>query len=83
MRCPQDAHAPRRKSREGSEEREDCFAGTPDSSVLRMLPSYAAEDDDNKLVLADASSAYYQAPVKNPDGTNPVMRPPLDFAPKT
>ena len=49
-----------------------------------MLPASCAEDEDDKLVLADASSACYQAPVGvGPDGKKPVMRPPLDLVPKT
>ena len=42
---------------------EHLFAGTPDATVLRPILSNRATDKDKVLLVADVTSAYYQAPV--------------------
>ena len=56
------------------------YAGTPDIHGLRCLTSMAAEDRNRKMVLSDATSAYYQSPsIPNKNGRLPLMRAPADM----
>ena len=53
---------------------EHLFAGTPDATVLRAILSNLATDKDKVLLVADVTSAYYQAPVV----IDQYVRPPTD-----
>ena len=53
---------------------EHLFAGTPDATVLRAILSNLATDKDKVLLVADVTSACYQAPVV----IDQYVRPPTD-----
>ena len=53
---------------------EHLFAETPDATVLRAILSNLATDKDKVLLVADVTSAYYQAPVV----IDQYVRPPTD-----
>ena len=53
---------------------EHLFAGTPDATVLRAILSNLSTDKDKVLLVADVTSAYYQAPVV----IDHYVRPPTD-----
>ena len=57
-----------------TESLEHLFAGTPDATVLRAILSNLATDKDKVLLVADVTSAYYQAPVV----IDQYVRPPTD-----
>ena len=52
----------------------DLFAGTPDVTMLRAVLSNLASDRRKVLLIADVTSAYYQAPAD----TVEFVRPPPD-----
>ena len=53
---------------------EHLFAGTLDATVLRAILSNLTTDKDKMLLVADVTSAYYQAPVV----IDQYVRPPTD-----